>query len=231
MHSDECFFLEEMGRFLIKQAGAPLFQTSINSYNLEVINPMGNSSFSPVELGAYHLGVTSEKQTKDIKRYLAAHPEKANEFELLENYLQMMEDELPLDETEVTTTSSSIWQQATKQVRILVANLVPEPTLAFALLGEGGNESRVYEAENVQIFVQIQDDEDLPEHHTMLGMVAGIEPSDMKVHLWETEQPDKIASAQVDASGNFLIPQLASATYELILSNGETEIHIPGIVT
>jgi len=222
MHSDECSFLDELGRFLVKQSGASFFQEGTNSYDLEVIGLMGNPSFSSLELGAYHLGVTSAKQTREIRHYLAEHPEKANELDLLENYLQILEDELPLDEREAMS-APSIWQQVAEQTRILVANLVPEPELAFALLGEVGNESCVYEVENIQIFVQIQDDEELSEHHALLGMVAGLEPSGMKVHLWETEQPDKIASVPVDESGNFLMSHLASAAYEMILSTPSAE--------
>lgn len=190
---------------------------------------MNEIPFSSLELGAYHLGMASDKQAREIERYLALNPGRVSELNQLDNYLNMLEDELPLDDPEITS-SVSLWQQVVDQTRVLIANLVPEPEPAFALLGNSDDDQRVYEADDIQIFVQVQDDEEIPNHHAMFGMVTGIEVSDLRVHLWESEQPDEVVSVKVDEYGNFLMPHLAPATYEMILSSQSTEIHIPEVI-
>jgi len=190
---------------------------------------MNEIPFSSLELGAYHLGMASDKQAREIERYLALNPGRVSELNQLDNYLNMLEDELPLDDPEITS-SVSLWQQVVDQTRVLIANLVPEPEPAFALLGNSDDDQRVYEADDIQIFVQVQDDEEIPNHHAMFGMVTGIEVSDLRVHLWESEQPDEVVSVKVDEYGNFLMPHLAPATYEMILSSQSTEVHIPEVI-
>jgi len=190
---------------------------------------MNNTPFSSIELGAYHLGMASAKQAKEIERYLASNSGHVGELTQLDNYLNMLDDELPLHEIEMAN-DVSIWQQVVEQTRILVANLVPRPEPAFALLGDYDDGQRVYEADDIQIFVQVQDDDIKPDHHSILGMVAGMEGSDLQIQLWEAEQPDEVISAEVDEYGNFLMPHLAPATYELILSNDNTEVHIPEVI-
>lgn len=183
---------------------------------------------SSIELGAYRLGVLPEKQARAVEQELERYPERIAELGMLDNYLAEMEDELP--PAAVPESDPSWWERVGAGIRIVIGNLVApgERQPAFGLLGDEYGQ-RIYQAGEVEVLIQVEEDDEVPNRQALLGLVMGIEPEGLVAHLWQANPPGEVAVVEVDEFGNFIMPSLKPATYELILSNGETEIHIPGI--
>jgi len=89
-------------------------------------------------------------------------------------------------------------------------------------------EPLIYEADKIQIVIEVHDAEDQPGRKTMFGLVIGLdEPHQSLVHLWRAEK--QIISVPVEELGNFLIPDLTPGRYELILSGPDLEIHVQNL--
>jgi hypothetical protein len=180
---------------------------------------------SPPELGEYHLGLLPRDRAAVVARHLAECPHCAREVAQLKDYLTEL----------APTLEPSLLEQVKERVKVLVAHpvngglaagLLTQPTLAPAyagIRGEGG-EPFLYQAGDVQIATEVQDDAERPDRKVLLGLVIGMEPSGVKAHLWQADQ--RIAVVPVDELGNLVIPGLAPGSYELILSGPEVEIHI-----
>jgi hypothetical protein len=126
-------------------------------------------------------------------------------------------------------------EQIKQRVNVLVARLanggsrtglLVQPALAptYAGVRGGKEEPYLYQVDDVQIAVEVQDDAEKPGRWVILGLVIGMEPAGLEAHLWQAEQ--RVATVTVDELGNFVIPDLAPRNYELILSGPEIEIHI-----
>jgi hypothetical protein len=180
---------------------------------------------SPVELGEYRLGLLPRDQAAAVARHLAECPHCAREAAQLTDYLAEL----------APTLEPGLLAQVKERVKVLVAHLVngglatgllTQPTLTPAYAGIRGGEGEpfLYQADDVQIAAEVQDDAERPDRKVLLGLVIGMEPSGVKVHLWQADQ--RVAVVPVDELGNFVIPGLAPGSYELILSGPEVEIHI-----
>jgi hypothetical protein len=180
---------------------------------------------SAVELGEYHLGTLPHDQAAAVARHLAECPHCTREVAQLRDYLTELAPALELSPLE----------RVKEQVRVLVARLVNggleagllgQPALAPAYAGVRGEEGEpyLYQADDVQIAIEVQDDAERPDRKVILGLVMGTEPDKVKAHLWQADQ--RVAVAPVDELGNFVIPDLVAGRYELILSGPEIEIHI-----
>jgi anti-sigma factor RsiW len=181
---------------------------------------------SSMELGEYHLGLLSREQAAVVARHLAECPHCTREVAQLKDYLTDVAPTLELGPLE----------RVREQVKVLVARLVsggPEnrplerPALApaYASVRGEGEEPYVYQAGDVQIAIDVQDDAERPGRKVILGLVIGTEAGVVKAHLWQADQ--RVAAVPADELGNFCIPNLASGTYELILSGPDVEIHVP----
>jgi len=182
---------------------------------------------STAELGEYHLGLLPQDQGAALAYHLTECPRCTYEVTQLEHYLA---DLAP------TLEQPGLLEQATERIRVLVARLVNggmnvdllgQPALAPALAGVRGDESEplIYEADGVQVVVEIDQDPDQPDRRSILGLVIGVDdPDKLDVHLWQSDQP--VATIQVEEMGNFVISNLTPGRYELILSGPELEIHI-----
>lgn len=181
---------------------------------------------SPEELGEYHLGILPRDQVAAVARHLAECPHCTREVAQLKDYLTEMAPTLELGPLE--------WVK--EQVKVLVARLVSggpggrplkRPALAPAYAGVRGEgeEPYLYQAGDVQIAIEVQDDTERPGRKVILGLIIGTEAGVVKAHLWQADQ--RVAAVPADELGNFVIPNLASGTYELILSGPEVEIHVP----
>jgi hypothetical protein len=184
---------------------------------------------SPHELGEYHLGVMPDDQAAAVAQHLAECPHCAGEVAQLKDYLAGLAPSLELGPLE------RIKNQVKGRVRVLVARLVsggPEGdplgrsalAPAYAGIRGEGEGLYIYQADDVQIAIEIQDDAEQPGHKTILGLTMGPETSEGLAFLWRAEQ--RIAVVPVDKLGNFVIPALAPGSYELFLGGPEVEVHI-----
>lgn len=121
------------------------------------------------------------------------------------------------------------------RVKVLIARLVPDgfggdplgPALgtpAFAVRG-GDTGPLLYEADDVQVTVEVQADADRPGRKTILGLVLGAETAGWQAHLWRDGA--RTAGTAVDELGNFTFSGLEPATYALIVGGDDVEIHVP----
>jgi hypothetical protein len=126
-------------------------------------------------------------------------------------------------------------EQVKGQVRVLFARLVSGseapplfggPALAPAYASLRGAEAgpALYEADEFQIAIEVQDDAQEPHCKAILGLTLGPDPSGGLAFLWQARQ--RVAVVPVDDLGNFVIPGLSPGSYELILSGPGIEIHI-----
>jgi hypothetical protein len=183
---------------------------------------------SAMELGEYDFGLLPRDQAAAVARHLAECPHCIREVAQLKDYLTDVAPTLELGPLE----------RVREQVKVLVARLVSggpgssllqQPALAPAYVGVRGEEEEpmVYQADDIQVVIEIHEDVDQPGHRVLLGLVTEIEPRELKVHLWQASQC--IATVSVDELGNFVIPGLAPGSFELILSGPEVEIHIQAL--
>lgn len=180
---------------------------------------------TPLELGEHHLGLLAPEQATALARHLTECPHCSREVAQLAGYL----DEL------APSLESSLLEQVKGQVRVLFARLVSGgeapslfggPALAPAYAGLRGAEASpaLYEADEFQIAIEVQDDAQEPDRKAILGLTLGPGPSGGLAFLWQARQ--RVAVVPVDDLGNFVIPGLSPGSYELILSGPELEIHI-----
>ncbi len=181
---------------------------------------------SSADLGEYHLGLLPHDQEAALVYHLTECPRCAHEVSELEDYLADLAPDVDF----------GLLEQAKEQVRVLVArlanggvsvNLLGQPALA----GVRGHEREplIYEADGIQVVIEVHQDPDQPERRSIFGLVTGADdPGQLEVHLWQSSQP--VATVQVEDIGNFVIPSLTPGRYELILSGAEVEIHIQELV-
>ncbi|MEJ2210877.1 MAG: zf-HC2 domain-containing protein [Anaerolineae bacterium] len=169
-------------------------------------------------LGEYHLGLLARDEAAAVGTHLEACPHCRREVAGLDAYLHDLQPSL----------ASRLLGGAQERMRVVIARLsnAGGAALAPAYAGLRGEEQApiVYEAQEIQITVEIQDDAGAPGRKALLGLVIGLEPPDGQVSLWQAGQ--QIALAPVDELGNFVIPDLAAGSYDLIVSGSEVEVHI-----
>ena len=212
-HLEQCPSCRDRARHLAR------LQNSLTAQLYRITCP------SPVELGEYHLGVLPLDQMAAVAKHLTECPHCTREVAQLKNYL-----------VELTPPQEpSPLEQIKRQVSVLVARLVndgskagplaqPAPAPAYEGIRGRTEESYLYQADDAQIVVEVQDDAEMPGRWIILGLIIGMEPAGLEAHLWQAEQ--RVAMVSVDELGNFVISDLAPGSYELILSGPEVEIHI-----
>lgn len=180
---------------------------------------------SSLELGEYRLGLLRSAQAAEIARHLNDCPHCAAEL--------AQWDQFAAQEPQVDRLAP-----IKQQVQVLVARLVsggrsmgalfaPQPVLAPAFAGlRGGNEEPlVYEAGDVQLTIEVETNAAQPGQFSLVGLVLGLaEPGLARINLWRDDRP--LAEIAVDDLGNFTIPGLTAARYELILTAPDSEIHV-----
>ena len=120
---------------------------------------------------------------------------------------------------------------------MLVARLVsggplggPALAPAFAPVRGTDRGPLTYQAEDIQVVIEVQQQATRPDLGMILGLVIGWDtPQELQAHLWRAEQ--RLASTPVDELGNFDFSDIARSRYELILSGPEIEVHIQDLDT
>jgi anti-sigma factor RsiW len=177
---------------------------------------------TPEELGEYHLGMLSREQATVVNRHLAECPLCTREVAQLKAYLGELAPAL----------EPSRLEQVKEHVRVLVARLTHGGEASGSWLtpvpaGIRGAEAGpiIYEVDDIQVMLEIHDDTAQPDRKSILGLVVGLDDTQgLEVHVWQAEK--LFTTVPVDELGNFVIANLAPATYELILSGSDIEIHI-----
>lgn len=179
---------------------------------------------SPEELGEYQLGVLPRGQVAAVASHLADCLHCTREIAQLEEYLDELTPDLEFSTLE--------------RIQVLVAQFVGKGrgttslesmAPAPAVVGLRGEEQgpQLYQAGDVQIVIEVQDDAERQDRSVLLGLVTGVDTHELKVHLWQADQP--VTTASVEDIGTFVIPNLAPGSYELMLSGPEVEIHIQAL--
>jgi hypothetical protein len=173
------------------------------------------------ELGQYHLGLLEADRRAEVERHLLECPHCTREVAQLENYLRALAPTIEFGPVE--------------RVKVLIARLVgggqgwERPALMPAFAGIRGEADGpfVYQVDDVQIAIEIQDDAEQPGRKIILGLVTGPDATGLKVTLRQADQI--VATTSVDHAGNFVIPRLDPGNYQLILIRPEVEIHVQSL--
>ena len=160
---------------------------------------------SPVELGEYHLHTLPAPQMLIISQHLRECPHCTREVAELEEYLGLPE----------------------QSRRRLFARLVSGPGMASAspaLSGLRGDQDEpfVFEVDDVQISIDVEDDADQIGAKSLVGLVTGLKTNHFTIQI--IQQGQVLAAKEVDQSINFTIPDLTTGIYTLLLIGPNDEI-------
>jgi hypothetical protein len=171
-----------------------------------------------IELGEYQLGILETARHRHISQHLADCPHCRRELAQLHNF---MDD-----------VSADLDYGIVERIKIWVAQKLPAweggigGVPAFALRGEDQG-PLMYETGEAQLTLEIQDDPQRPGQKSLIGLVLGVDTIAWQVHLW---QNDRLLDAiPLDNLGNFIIENISSGAYKLILSGPSSEIHVPDL--
>jgi anti-sigma factor RsiW len=171
------------------------------------------------ELGEYQLGLLPQPQRAALAAHLAECPHCRAEVAQLRWYL-----------ADLTRAEAP---NIVERAKVLVARLVsgastPGPALMPALPGlRGGDAPLVYEAGDVQITLTVEASEQAPERRTLFGLLIGAELAGARVRLRQATR--LAAETAIDAAGNFVLTNLETSSYELVISDRELEIHVQDV--
>lgn len=200
-------------------------QTLSNEEQLLRINLYRADCPSAQELGEYELKLLPQFQINAITGHLAHCPACRQELAVLHEFFRMV----ALPEPRPTIG---------KQIRVIIATLLGDmqagwqgmggmqPAMA-AMRGEQ-HKPRIYEAEDYQLTIEIQEDPENPGRQALFGLLIGEEaPTSFEIQLWQDDT--LITQAPVDEYGNFNIANLMKDNYDLKLIKPELEIRLEAL--
>jgi len=161
----------------------------------------------PLVLGEYHLDTLSSPEKKMVKEHLAECPHCTHELDEISNFLQL----------------SLIERVIARWVSGGVTDNQPQWIPSYGLRG-GEVGPYVYEAGEVQIAIDIQDDNEHPARKAIIGLISGAPVEDYEVSIWF--EGIRTATAQVDDLNYFKIADLARGEYELLIRGPKVEIQV-----
>lgn len=180
----------------------------------------------PEELGEYHFELLPNERSAGVAQHLEHCPHCRQELAQLESFLA----DVPAPMPELGRLA-----RVRERVEVLIARLLEGgmgagPDLAPVPAGIRGDEAGplIYQAGDVEVTLEIQEDAEQPDRKTILGLITGLEDfGDLEIHVWQADEP--LTTTDVDELGNFILPNLAPDTYDLIVSGPEIEIHIQNL--
>lgn len=186
------------------------------------------TSPTQLELGEYVLGIATPEAVAAIERAAVEYPHLAREVSALRDYLSDLD--LPPAASAEQTPAIPLRER----VRLVVARLVEDlaggggAPLALAGVRGGQTAERVYQIEDGQLIVAMQENTDRPQTRDILGLAIGL-PADYEywVSLYQAEQMK--GRATMDAYGNFVINGVQPDLYSLVLSSVAAEIVVPAL--
>jgi hypothetical protein len=170
------------------------------------------------ELGEYHFEMSPPERAAFIRDHLKECPHCRRELHQLGQFLMDVSPDLEFSPIE--------------RFKIWVAELLPElpgssVPLALEFRGETTGQ-KFYQAGDVQITIEVQDDPASPGNKLLLGLVLGISTDEMRVQCLRDEL--EVVDSPVDDLGNFVLSGLEPGNYNLILRDDEVEIQIPDLL-
>jgi anti-sigma factor RsiW len=178
---------------------------------------------SPNTLGEYHMGLLTRSDEEEVRTHLERCPHCSAEVARLEAYMSALREDLEVSQAERV----KVW--VARLVSGVEGALASGPRLAPVAAGVRGDEDEplIFTAEGAQIALDIHADEQKSGKSVLMGLVTGLDVEGWQVQIWQ--DAELVAKARIDPSGNFLFQDLSSGEYDLILSDAETEIHIPTV--
>lgn len=170
------------------------------------------------ELGEYQLGLLPKDREARIRQHLADCPYCTTELTQLQAFLREVGPDLEYSLGE--------------KIQIWIAERVPQlPTLqektpAFATRG-GERPPQVYRAGEAEVTLEFEGDASQSGKGTLLGLLSGVDPSGLQATLWQGERV--VAEAALDELGNFVISEIKTGSYQLILAGERFEIHLDDV--
>ena len=177
---------------------------------------------TPMELGDYHLGFLPDSQKLVVAQHVRECPLCRREVAHLQEFLAELSPEPSFLES----------------IKVFVASLVSGPGMdqdhpelssapAFTGLRGEGEEPFIYQAGQIRIMIEVQDDVEQMGLKILLGLVTGLETNEFTIQVSQGDQV--ITTTSVDEIGNFIIPHLSPGHYKLILTGPNMEIHIQSL--
>jgi hypothetical protein len=169
------------------------------------------------ELGEYQLDLLDKPRHREIAQHLDACPHCAQEAAHLQHFLAELAPDLR--------------QGVFNPIKVLIARLISQQKSggqfqpAFAVRG-GEQAPRIYEAGDTQIVLEVQQTA-TPATKTLVGLILGTDTADLTAYLWRDDET--INSTEVDEIGNFVLSNVESGNYELIISGAEMEIRVSAV--
>jgi hypothetical protein len=161
----------------------------------------------PLTLGEYHLDTLSHPEKETIIEHLNECPHCPRELEEMAAFLQ-----------------SSVIERIV--ARLVSGGELEGRTGWVPQFGQRGAQEGpyVYEAGEIQIAIDVQDDNEHPGRHAIIGLVTGASVQDFNVSLWF--EGVQTATAQIDELNYFKIADLARGEYELLIQGPKVEIQV-----
>jgi anti-sigma factor RsiW len=168
-------------------------------------------------LGEYHLQLLAPEQASAIAQHLQICSHCQQELEELQGFLEELAPEIEYSLQE--------------RVQILIARLLPQAPRG-ASLGEAlpaavrgaGDGPRIYEADDVQVTLDVQEDPARAGRKSILGIVTGVDAKGWDVQVWHDEE--QVSVEKVDDAGNFVVEALAPGSYRLLLRGADVAIYV-----
>lgn len=180
-----------------------------------------------LELGEYQMGLLPVDQSLTIARHVSVCPHCAQEIAALQGFMAQPQPDV----------APSVLDTVRSRLQVVVAELVsgarsafapPALAPAYAGLRGGGDDPLIYEANDVQLSIEVQNDGECPGHLAIFGLITGLEDGQSaQIELWRDQQ--RLAGAAVDAIGNFTLGGLTPGDYELFITNGTLDIHVQNL--
>jgi hypothetical protein len=173
----------------------------------------------PMELGDYHLRLLPATQMLLVAQHVRGCPLCRRDVAELEDFL-----------AEPAPQSGLL-----RPTRVLIAQLISGPGLgqehgegrsAPAMAGLRGDEQAllIYQADGVQIVIELHDEVEQTGMKSLLGLVTGLTSKEFGVQA--SQEGKVIARTSADEIGNFTISHLSPGHYQLVLSSSDVEIHV-----
>lgn len=168
-------------------------------------------------LGNFHLGLLPDEAAAPITKHLTICPHCTQEIAQLEAFL--------------AETAVSLQPSTAERIKVWIAKRLPTGgassdglgTPAFALRGSDTG-PLMYEAGDAQLSLEVQDDPEHPGRKAILGLVLGIETTNVEAKLLRGDVVETAVS--LDELSNFTFTNLLAGTYQLLVVGPTTEIHV-----